>query len=48
MENKKLNISEDLLQNLSVEELADLKVETEDLLMKIDNILETCDGILNS
>ena len=44
--NEKLNISEDLLEHLSIEEITDLKIEVEDLLNKIDNILETCDETL--
>lgn len=48
MDKNMLNISEELLQNLSVEDLADLKVEVEDLLLKLDNIIEKCDEALNS
>ena len=48
MDKNMLNISEELLQNLSVEEIAELKIEVEDLLNKLDNILETCNEALNS
>ncbi len=48
MEENKLNISEETLQNLTIDEIAELKVEVEDLLGKLDNILETCDEALNS
>lgn len=43
-----LNISQEMLDNLSMEEIADLKVEVDDLLKRLDNILETCDTALNS
>ena len=42
MEEKTLNISEETLNNLSIEELADLKVEVEELLQSIDNLIEEC------
>lgn len=42
MEEKTLNISKELLDNLSIEELADLKVEVEELLQSIDNLIEEC------
>ena len=48
MDKNMLNISEELLKNLSVEEIAELKIEVEDLLNKLDNILETCNEALNS
>lgn len=48
MPNKKLEISDELLQNLSIEQIAELKIEIDDLLTKLDNILDTCDVALNS
>lgn len=48
MQNKKLEISDELLQNLSIDEIAELKVEVDDLLSKLDNILDTCSVALNS
>lgn len=48
MDKNMLNISEEIIQNLSVEELVELKIEVDDLLSKLDNILETCDIALNS
>lgn len=48
MEEKTLNISEELLENLSIEELAELKVEVDDMVSKLDNIIEICDETLNS
>ncbi len=37
-----LNISQEMLDNLSMEEIADLKVEVDDLLKRLDDILEDC------
>lgn len=48
MDDKGLNISDELLQNLSIEELTELRMEVDDLLDRLDNILETCDEILES
>lgn len=42
MEKKKLEISDELLQSLSIDEIAELKVEVDDLLSKLDSILENC------
>lgn len=47
MEANKLNISDELLQNLSIEEIVDLKVEVDDLMDKIDSIMENCKEVLN-
>lgn len=41
-------ITEEELKNLSTEELADLKVETEDMIEDLDEIIARCDKILNS
>lgn len=48
MEKGKLELSDELLQNMSVDQLTELKVEVEDLLVKLDNILEDCNEVLNS
>ena len=48
MEKGKLELSDELLKNMSVDQLAELKVEVEDLLVKLDNILEDCNEVLNS
>lgn len=42
MEEKTLNISKEELNNLSIEELADLKVEVDELLHIIDSLIEEC------
>lgn len=47
MEENMLNISKEQLEKLSIEELVDLKVEVDDLMNKIDNILATCEEALN-
>lgn len=45
---EKLNISDELLENLSIEQIAELKIEVDDLLHRINNLLEECDNELNS
>lgn len=40
--------SDRLLENLSIDEIAELKVEIDDLINQLDNILETCNIALNS
>ena len=47
MEDKVMNISDELLQNISIEELVDLKFEVDELIGKFDSILETCNEALN-
>lgn len=48
MENNRLEVSDELIQNLSIDQIAELKVEVEDLLEKLDSIIERCDETLNS
>ncbi len=48
MDNEKLNISDELLDNLSVDNLVDLKIEVDDMVSKIDRLIEKCDTTLNS
>lgn len=48
MEENMLNISKEQLEELSVEELVDLKVEVDDLMNKINDTLKECDEALNS
>lgn len=48
MNEEKLELQDELLQNLSVDEIVELKVEVDDLMNKIDNIIENCDVALNS
>ena len=48
MNEEKLNISQQLIDNLSVDNLIDLKVEVDDLVSKLDDMIETCNSALNS
>ena len=48
MQKKRLEISDELLKNLSMDEIAELKIEVDELLNKLDNILETCNEALKS
>ncbi len=42
-----LEISDKLLDSLSIEEIVELKIEIDDLLNKLDNIVDTCDIALS-
>lgn len=48
MDDINLDISDEVLKSLSIEQLADLKVEVDELLERIDNLIEDCDEVLNS
>ena len=48
MEEGTLNVSKELLDNLSVDQLIDLKEEVDDLVSELDEVIETCDSALNS
>lgn len=43
-----INITDEELENLSLEELADLKIELDELSSRVDDMLKTCDDILNN
>lgn len=45
---EKLNISDELLQSLSIDQLAELKIEMDSLLERINSLLEDCNNELNS
>lgn len=47
MENEFINITNEDLEKLSLEELADLKIELDDLASKVNSMLNECDDILN-
>lgn len=47
MENDFINITNEDLEKLSLEELADLKIELDNLVSKVTDLLEECDNILN-
>ena len=46
MEEEVLSINKDELKNLSAEELVDLKIELDDILREIDNLIAECDVVL--
>ena len=46
--NAKINISDELLESLSMEELVDLKVEVDDLVERLDRVIADCDEAINS
>lgn len=48
MEENMLNISKEQLEELSIEELVDLKVEVDNLMNKINNTIKECEEALNS
>ena len=48
MEDKTLNLSKEMLKELSIEQLTDLKVEVDDLLEEIDNLIKKCDDTLDA
>ena len=41
-------ISDEMIEKLSIEELADLKCEVDEILENIEDDLATCDEVLNS
>ncbi len=46
MENDLINITNEDLEKLSLEELADLKIELDDLMSRIDDMIKMCDEII--
>ena len=48
MEENKTKLSEELLQNISIEQLADLKIEVDDLVNELKDMAEDCEKILKS
>lgn len=46
MDNENLLINREELNELSVEELVDLKVELNDILQEIENLIDECDEML--
>lgn len=43
-----INITDEDLEKLSLEELADLKIELDELNSKVDDMLTACNDILNN
>lgn len=46
MEEDLINIQKEDLRNMSVEELVDLKLELDDLLREVQDLIEQCDEVL--
>ena len=46
MDNKELVINKEDLNNLSIEELVDLKIELDDIKQEIENLIAECDEVL--
>lgn len=42
------NITEDSIKNLSIEEMINLKLDAEEKIHEIDDLIKKCDKILNS
>lgn len=47
MENDFINITDEDLKKLSLDDLADLKIELDDLRSKVEDMLKICDDIIN-
>ena len=47
MDNEKNMISDELIESLSIDDLADLKVEVDNIVSELDNIIEDCNTALN-
>lgn len=48
MEGKLSQITEEEIKQMSMEEIADLKVESETIIQKLNDIIEKCKEALNS
>lgn len=48
MEENKVRVTQEDLEELTIEELVDLKVEAENLIEDIDELIEKCDELINS
>ena len=48
MDEKEIKLSDELLENISMEDLAQLKVEVDDLVNDLKDISAECDEALNS
>lgn len=48
MDSKNLNVSKELLDNLSVEELAQLNWDVNELSENLEDIIKNCERLLNS
>ena len=48
MEENEIKLSDEVLQNISIEELVDLKMEVDELIDKLENAVEDGKKVLNS
>ena len=48
MDENLLDITNEQLEGLSVDELVDLKVDLEDLIDRVNDLIEDCDEVINS
>lgn len=48
MEENEIKISKEVLENISVEDLADLKVEVEELVNDLQGLVDECEDAINS
>ena len=48
MEEKELKLSDEMLKNISVDELADLKVEVDELVNDLQDLVDECNEEINS
>lgn len=48
MEEKLSKITEEELKQMSIEEIADIKVETENMIHRLNDIIDICNEALNS
>lgn len=48
MEEGTLNVSKELLNSLSVEQIIDLKEEVDDLVSELDEVIQDCNSALNA
>lgn len=44
--NEILNINKEDLENMSVDELLDLKIELDDMLREVDELISQCDDVV--
>ena len=48
MTKKKLELSDEALQNFTIDEIIELKIELDELSAKLNSILDLCDNTLSS
>lgn len=48
MENGTLNVSKELIDSLSADQIIDLKEEVDSIVSELDDIIDDCESALNS